>query len=128
MEAARAAARAMIAEMEGEAKAFEPIPVEQWHSITDALSALGYNATVEGGGAACPFIEITFSDGRVGLLGDVNENWTIDLYDSRSDIEDGTGPDTTLDLGIPARLLPSDLFNVYCDGEVIADALRRLHV
>jgi hypothetical protein len=54
--------------------------IEEWHAIVDALKHYGYEATLEGGGAACPWIGIQLPFGRYVAFGDNDDMWTGNLY------------------------------------------------
>lgn len=74
--------------------------VEQWHAIADGIRSFYPETMLEGGGAACPFIQVAVSNGRVVVLGDVNETWNADVYDSAEDMAEGETPSGYLDLEI----------------------------
>lgn len=101
--------------------------IKQWHDLTDAIqSQTGFATTLEGGGAACPFIRIELPDGRIVLFGDVNETWMGDLYadaeaESRAEILDGTALDTNVavtetDAKFIANAVREQLFDVCLAG------------
>lgn len=82
---------------------YTPLTVGEWWAIADEIKAYtGFDTTLEGGGAACPFIRFVLPDGRIILFGDVNEVWTGDLY---ANAEDESEPEmiegASIDLDIP---------------------------
>jgi len=89
-----------------------------WLAIGDAISAKGFqNVSVEGGGAACPFIYVPRADGSIVLFGDVNETWMGDIYSNQEAVESGDGPMSVLDAEIPTTTI---------DPIVIAEAFAEL--
>ena len=99
----------------GKAHAGEPAPIEnlptvvidQWRAIVDAMNARGLKATLEGGGAACPFICIALCDGRVANFGDVNPNWTGDIYPTREMGEQGE-PGVSFELPLSSTVFDAE--------------------
>lgn len=54
--------------------------VDNFIAIRDEMDRECLDVTLEGGGAACAFLQVKLDDGRVVLFGDVNENWGGDIY------------------------------------------------
>ena len=95
---------------------YTPPTIEEWHAIAEAITATTEGTTtLEGGGAACTFIGVQMPDGRYIALGDMNETWGADIYDNQTDVYEGLGPDTSIDLAIPVR---------YVAPQAIANALQ----
>lgn len=102
---------------------YEPPTPEEWLQIDGALSALGFNSHVEGGGAAATHIWIDLSDGAVALLGDNGDFWALNLYANVAAFENGE------DFGVYETDVPTkpvDGTDHYHDPESIADAVRRV--
>ena len=80
---------------------YTPPTMEQWWAIIDALNSIDIGAaTLEGGGAACTFIQIETNEGEFICFGDVNETWTADVYASLDDLENAQSLDS-FDTEIP---------------------------
>lgn len=80
------------------------------HAIQRQFTEVGYKATLEGGGAALPFFEVTLKDGRVVHYGDLNEVWGVAIYANAEAASDGgeiEGRDTELDSKVtdPAKVV-----------------------
>jgi hypothetical protein len=99
---------------------YEPPTVEEWHTFANALTALGFDAHLEGGGAAATYIEVSLPDGRLACYGDANEVWSIDIYSSRSAFDHGENPQQ-IETSVPARRESTD---AYCDPETIAHGFK----
>lgn len=90
----------LIDEMDG--LTYNPLTPGEWWMIADEIKAeTGLATEVEGGGAACAFIRVLLPDGRIILFGDVNEEWTGDVYanaEAESEAEMMEGCSVALDI------------------------------
>jgi hypothetical protein len=103
---------------------YEPPTVEEWHSIADAFTAYGMDAHLEGGGAACTYIEVNMPDGQLVTVGDNNtEFWTASVYPNREAWEEGNDPAQSLETDVPTKYEGTGRHH---DPETIADAVNRV--
>jgi hypothetical protein len=88
--------KAVLEDMDMElTSTYTPPTMDEWWAIVDALNSIDIGAaTLEGGGAACTFIEIETNGGEFILFGDVNETWTADVYASLGDLEQALSVDS----------------------------------
>jgi hypothetical protein len=99
---------------------YEPPTVEEWHSIADAFTAYGMDAHLEGGGAACTYIEVNMPDGQLVTVGDNSEFWTAAVYPNRASWEAGEDPAQTVTTDVPTKYEGTGRHH---DPETIADAV-----
>ena len=88
--------------------------MEEWWAIIDALNSIDIGAaTLEGGGAACTFIQIETNGGEFILFGDVNDTWTADVYATLADLEQAQ-PLESFDTEVPtSNRNAADIANGY---------------
>jgi hypothetical protein len=100
-----------------------------WHELAQELRRHfpAAQVEVEGGGAASPYISVTFENGdntrRTYLAGDANKTWMADYYPSETDIEEGLSPEGSVDTHV--SVVHTDPWMV---GLNLAAAIARLEV
>jgi hypothetical protein len=99
---------------------YEPPTVEEWHSIADAFTAYGMDAHLEGGGAACTYVEVNMPNGQLVTVGDNSEFWTAAVYPNRASWEAGEDPAQTVTTDVPTKYEGTGRHH---DPETIADAV-----
>ena len=100
---------------------YAPPTIEEWHAIVYALQVYGYDAHLEGGGAAATCIWIDLPDGRIVLVGDNGDFWAANVYASQDAFEKGE-TFSEYETDVPTRFDGTDRYH---DPEGIADGLRR---
>jgi hypothetical protein len=68
------------------------------HGVVDEFKHKGFNATIEGGGAAIPFIAIYLKNGNVVVYVDFEGVWGGQVYDSQSVFSMGGDPSSYFDV------------------------------